>query len=684
MQCIEKHLSCNGQTECVDGSDEMDCFRDPTIRERVVTAPPPGIVHFNLTSMSSDRFTVTPITNASQECPESHFQCPGKGYCLPVFLMCNGVKDCHGQQDEMGCGNYTCHGFYRCRGSLVCLHTVHVCDSQLHCPLYDDEAFCNVTIPDNCARCHGLACTCTSALGVRLDSQLRYLDAAGSGLTQIDVANSTMLVYLSMARCHILYLQNFNFPNLRTLDLRQNRIKQLHGMHIEALPVLTHLFLAGNPLNIPFEHSGSSRTYASLRWLDLSYVKLETLNSSVLVWFPYLHTLNLSNCGIRNIQQHTFHSVKTLRVLDMSGCPVTLIPGNLFNYLEELHTVLTDNYKLCCPAILPLGFNLNQCRAPTNEISSCDDLLRSGVYRVALSAIVVVALMGNVATFVSRTFIFASNSKSGFAIFVSSLSMSDFLMGVYLAIIGIADRHYLNKYLWEDSAWRHSVACKVAGFLSVLSTEVSAMTVCLITVDRFIVLCFPFSFLRFKKKSATVACVSVWITGCSIAAAPLTRPWHFYSQFGICIPLPVTSTFFKGQEYVFGIMIIFNFFLFLTIAFGQVFVFLSIRANSMLTVDKNRKSQDVKIARGLVGIVVSDFVCWFPIGLLGLLASQGTRIPGEVSVALAVIVLPLNSALNPFLYNLSLILQNRQSAREKKIIEAISVNMQLTNRKVTD
>ena len=217
--------------------------------------------------------------------------------------------------------------------------------------------------------------------------------------------------------------------------------------------------------------------------------------------------------------------------------------------------------------------------------------------------------------------------------------------------------------------------------MSMLSSEVSAMTVCLITVDRFMVLCFPFSFLRFKKRSATVACVFVWIIGCVIAITPLTRPWQFYSQFGICIPLPVTSSFFKGQAYVFGIMIIFNFILFLIIVFGQVFIFLSIRANSMLIVDKSRKSQDVRIARGLVGIVVSDFLCWFPIGLLGLLASQGTPIPGDVSVGLAVIVLPLNSALYPFLYNRSLILQYRKRARERKIIEAISTSMRSGEKK---
>ena len=63
-------------------------------------------------------------------------------------------------------------------------------------------------------------------------------------------------------------------------------------------------------------------------------------------------------------------------------------------------------------------------------------------------------------------------------------------------------------------------------------------------------------------------------------------------------------------------------------------------------------------------IVVSDFFCWFPIGSLGLLASTGTAIPGEVNVAMAIFVLPLNSALKPFLYTLKMIHEKRQNARE--------------------
>nr|KAG5685386.1 hypothetical protein BaRGS_014694 [Batillaria attramentaria] len=68
-------------------------------------------------------------------------------------------------------------------------------------------------------------------------------------------------------------------------------------------------------------------------------------------------------------------------------------------------------------------------------------------------------------------------------------------------------------------------------------------------------------------------------------------------------------------------MIVFNFILFLFIACGQASIYWSVRTNAMAT-DTSKKSQDLTIARRLITVAVSDFLCWFPIGLLGLMASM--------------------------------------------------------------
>ena len=54
-------------------------------------------------------------------------------------------------------------------------------------------------------------------------------------------------------------------------------------------------------------------------------------------------------------------------------------------------------------------------------------------------------------------------------------------------------------------------------------------------------------------------------------------------------------------------------------------------------------------------IVGTDFLCWMPIIIMGFLSASGTvEIPADVYAWAAVFILPLNSALNPFLYTFAI------------------------------
>ena len=469
---------------------------------------------------------------------------------------------------------------------------------------------------------------------------------------------------------------NITLLNVRTLDLSFNHLESVIADDLNSFPQLTSLSLAGNPFISVFrsDNHSASLTFPTLLTLNLSFVEMKELDPSVLRIFPSLQSLDLSHCHVHHVQG-SFQSLTSLQSLDVRTCPLTSFPKSVFRGLGSLRNVLADNYKVCCPATLPVGFVVGRCLAPRDEISSCDALLRSDLYRVSLAVFATLATVGNTLSLVLRVFVLKSKQQSGYPVFVTHLCVSDFLMGVYLVIIGGADRVYMNTYLWEDTDWRDSVTCKMAGFLSLLSSEVSASIICLVTVDRFLVVRFPFSHLRFQRRSAHLCCLVLWTMGTVLAAVPLlpvTSSWHFYSQTGICIPLPVTRQDFPGHEYGFAVMIIFNFVLFLLITVGQLFIYLSVRSQSMAEQDdSDRRSKDLALAQRLFTVVVSDFLCWFPIGLLGLLASRDIPISGEINVGMAIFVLPLNSALNPFLYSLNTIQARRARAREQKLLRTL-------------
>ena len=606
------------------------------------------------------------------------YQClclPGNGYCLPIYVRCNGVYDCHGHEDENECEDPSCPGLYRCRGSTVCLHPTNVCDGWSQCPQHDDENFCNLTCPYTC-ECQGHSYLCRQPAILSQHRELRFLYARDSGIQLSDLAFNTLLIYLNLARCRLTHIANITLLNVRTLDLSFNHLESVIADDLHNFPKLTSLSLAGNPFTsvLSSDKHSTSWTFPALLSLNLSFVEMKELDPSVLRIFPSLQSLDLSHCHVHHVRG-SFQSLTSLRSLDVRMCPLTSFPKSMFRGLGSLRRVLADNYKVCCPATLPVGFVVSQCLAPRDEISSCDALLRSDLYRVSLAVFATLATVGNTLSLVLRVFVLKSKQQSGYPVFITHLCVSDFLMGVYLFIIGGADRVYMNTYLWEDTDWRDSVTCKMAGFLSLLSSEVSASIICLVTVDRFLVVRFPFRRLCFKRRSAQLCCLVLWTMGTVLAAVPLlpaTSSWHFYSQTGICIPLPVTRQDFPGHEYAFAVMIIFNFVLFVMIAVGQLFIYASVRGQSMAEQDdSDKRNKDLALAQRLFTVVVSDFLCWFPIGLLGLLASRDVPISGEISVGMAIFVLPLNSALNPFLYSFNTMHARRDRAREQKLLRTL-------------
>ncbi|XP_025079752.1 relaxin receptor 1-like [Pomacea canaliculata] len=285
-------------------------------------------------------------------CPESHFTCVSlQQVCLPVYLRCNGVNDCPGHEDEAACDRYTCPGFYRCRASQVCVHESHVCDGIYHCPQHDDEILCNETCPHNCV-CHGWAFGCSGIFHAASYPNLRYVNASGTAMNLIDFKSNIYLVHLILLRCNITMLYEVTLPNLRFLDLSNNKLTHISNNLFTGLTRLESLKLNFNPLN---ELSlVETRQTSSLKILDLSNVLIPKFNSGN-IFLPTLTTLNLSGSNLDHVTGQGFEGARSLSLLDLRRCPMTIFPREIFYNLSKLQEIFADNYKLCCPAILPLA-----------------------------------------------------------------------------------------------------------------------------------------------------------------------------------------------------------------------------------------------------------------------------------------------------------------------------------------
>ncbi|KAJ8034422.1 hypothetical protein HOLleu_21254 [Holothuria leucospilota] len=57
----------------------------------------------------------------------------------------------------------------------------------------------------------------------------------------------------------------------------------------------------------------------------------------------------------------------------------------------------------------------------------------------------------------------------------------------------------------------------------------------------------------------------------------------------------------------------------------------------------------------------TDLICWFPVIITGILSAVGTDISVDMYAWLTVLVMPVNSALNPFIYTIPTIKKKKSN-----------------------
>ena len=266
---------------------------------------------------------------------------------------------------------------------------------------------------------------------------------------------------------------------------------------------------------------------------------------------------------------------------------------------------------------------------------------------------------------------------------ITNLAASDALMGIYMLIIGGADLYYGRDYFLHSSDWRNGGMCKIAGFLSIVSSEASVFLVTIISVDRFISIAFPFSRCSLETTSARISSVLTWAAAVVIGLAATLLQDHikgFYGMSDVCVGLPLitdavndTSKFTYSLEvnkyvyeerksagetpsWAFSIVIylVLNLVCFLAVFICYVSIFLIVKKSRKQARRSKNLSKEIKVAAKMALIVGTDFACWVPIIIMGILSQTGAvTIPEQMYAWSVVFIMPINSSINPYLYTLS-------------------------------
>ena len=333
---------------------------------------------------------------------------------------------------------------------------------------------------------------------------------------------------------------------------------------------------------------------------------------------------------------------------------------------------------------------------PLPPLFNCGSLMQNAALRVAMWILGVSAVIGNLLVAIFRIKETPeNNTQIKQRLFICSLAVSDLLMGIYMLILAFADLYYADEYYIYSDGWRAGIVCKIAGFIGLFSSEASVFFITLISVDRFLSVVFPFSQIQLRSKSSKIVILTLWVVSFILSIVPILLAGpdsDFYDLSDVCIGLPLITRPARYNFEASGIadqvtfdlpvaedskpawyfsIIIFlgvNLVCFLMIALCYVVIFVSVKNSGKAAGRKESVNDEIKMAVKMAAVVGTDFVCWFPVIMMGILSQTGAVvIPLDAYVWSVVFILPINSSLNPYLYTLaSLVSDYRAKSLKKK------------------
>ena len=494
-------------------------------------------------------------------------------------------------------------------------------------------------------------------------SKLRWILLNNNSLTNLTVGifnQSKMSTFqrLSVASNRLVLIQKGLFDGLHAmiqLDLNDNRLATIEVGAFDGLENLNILILRDN--------------------------NLKELSLKLFSPLARLTSLDLSNNDLRRLP--ALEQLQKLVSLNIKGNRLNRIEGNTFDELPFHTSVSVDQPEICKCYI-----QNNTCTAsnPLSDYLTCSRLLTNRPLLTFMWLFGCCAIIGNAMVLYLR--IVEKEQNKVQSLLLGHLAMSDLLMGIYMIIMASADVFYKEFFPMSAELWRTGTLCKIAGALCITSSEASVLFVTIISIDRFIGIKYPYGTRKLRVKSTWVTALFMWVFASTVGIIPsiLTgRNPDFYDNSHVCIGLPlvrkatygtrertdkgldqfgnekvesvstiVTEGENPGLFFSVALFLGFNLLCFLIIFLAYVEIIRTVIKTAKEASRKIEMRQELKMTGKVAIIVATDFCCWSPIIIMGILVQSGVvSISTDVFAWAVTFILPINSAINPFLYTLA-------------------------------
>ena len=139
------------------------------------------------------------------------------------------------------------------------------------------------------------------------------------------------------------------------------------------------------------------------------------------------------------------------------------------------------------------------------------------------------------------------------------------------------------------------------------------------------------------------------------------RPVHFYGNDGVCLfkyfvrsddarRSKYSSSLVTEQDPIVWTMLTINLVCFIIMSISYV-IMLVVRKKSTMRLIGHDSTEDERVERRVTAMIVTDFLCWVPFIIVSALHNSHTIDASSWYASFAMIVLPVNSVVNPLIYN---------------------------------
>ncbi|XP_041475033.1 G-protein coupled receptor GRL101-like isoform X1 [Lytechinus variegatus] len=656
------------------------------------------------------------------------YPCIGSDDVIEPWNVCDGRIDCPRADDEMYCGMHICaltifDGISNeieapCPFSEDCYTPEGSCLSSELCPNRGHNAtvitnLCVDPCPATCL-CDALTMICFEYIGDGSEVEpIIHPRLLQFGL--IDVREDVVMSNTSSTTNFgsILLFNPSDIPYVNTLAIiSPDPLTELFHLEIEEdafahNSFLHTLVLKGTTLDSLTR--GMFRGLSSLEYLNLDDNLIHNLTVDSFAHLTKLQSLTLANNQLTVIESGSFDGLRNLRSLNLDFNLITVIaegafydliqlrvlflttpeiqefPVEIFEGLEGLQSMYVTDFRLCCRVS-----NLKECvdYEPV-RFSSCSGLLEYQALGICMWLLGASAFFGNAFVLVmrlraQRDLKRARKTVKIQSLLIINLATADLLTGLYMLVLAAADTAFGSEYFVYAAEWREGLPCKIIGILALLSGEASVLILALISIDRLLVVVFPFGPVHLSVRSVKIWAAVIWIFSTIAGILPpiITSVLsedavgYFYIYSDVCLGLPLirstdvdlvveeydyetgnvdyTLNYIADGKYAYYAILVFiglNLLCFLIILFSYVAIFVYARRTARRAKRTPEREQELRLAARMALIVGTDFCCWMPIIILGILTQTGAvSVSTQMYAWCVVFIIPINSAVNPFLY----------------------------------